>query len=202
PALWLREHAIAAPTAAYAFTMQAWYPLSASLVATWLMAPFPDARADALASVSLTGVLYAGIVACGAAEVLDRLRRPWTAWAVAVVLFATSGRITIMASTFSDADLALAGALFAAFAFAVPRGADERPAEIAIDAGYAAGLTGFALGVKVSAALPALIVAAMLALRARGSVPAGRARVIAVARIALVFAGAWMAMAGYWYVRN
>ena len=42
PALWLREHAIAAPAPAHAFTMQAWYPLSASVVATWFMVPFAD----------------------------------------------------------------------------------------------------------------------------------------------------------------
>ena len=44
PALWLRDHAIAAPTPAHAFTMQAWYPLAASAVAAWFMLPF-DGRA-------------------------------------------------------------------------------------------------------------------------------------------------------------
>ena len=34
PALWLRDHTIAAATPAQTFTMQAWYPLSASVVAT------------------------------------------------------------------------------------------------------------------------------------------------------------------------
>jgi hypothetical protein len=73
PALWLREHAIAAPGPAQAFTMQAWYPLSASVVAAWLMSPLQGWRGDALAWVSLTGPLYAGIVAGGAATLLARV---------------------------------------------------------------------------------------------------------------------------------
>jgi hypothetical protein len=35
PALWLQERAIAAVTPLHAFTMQAWYPLSASVVSAW-----------------------------------------------------------------------------------------------------------------------------------------------------------------------
>jgi hypothetical protein len=46
PALWLRERAIAAVTPAHAFTMQAWYPMSAGVVATWFMVPFSAARGD------------------------------------------------------------------------------------------------------------------------------------------------------------
>src|SRR5206468_3073995 len=137
PTLWLRAHAIAAVTPEHAFTMQAWYPLSADLVATWLMAPFRAARGDALAWVSLTAVLHGGIVACAAAEALARLGSRWTAWAIAVVLFATSGRMAIMASSFSDADLAQAAALFAAFAFALPRAEDDGPRDVAVDTAYA-----------------------------------------------------------------
>src|ERR1700752_4937533 len=40
PALWLGERAVVAPTPIHAFTTQAWYPLSASVVATWFMAPY------------------------------------------------------------------------------------------------------------------------------------------------------------------
>jgi len=54
PALWLRQHAITAPSPAQAFTMQAWYPLSASVVAAWFMAPWSGSRGDALAWVSPT----------------------------------------------------------------------------------------------------------------------------------------------------
>src|SRR5499426_2724795 len=100
PALWLREHAIAAVAPAQAFTMQAWYPLSASVVATWFMLPFPESRGDALAWVSLTGVLYGGIVAGGCVELLRRLQCRRHAWAVPVLLLATSPRIAIMASSF------------------------------------------------------------------------------------------------------
>src|SRR5262245_31196001 len=57
PALWLREHAIRAVPPEHAFTMQAWYPLGASLVAAWYMLPFAGVRGDALAWVSLTGPL-------------------------------------------------------------------------------------------------------------------------------------------------
>ena len=70
PALWVREHAIAAPPALHAFTMQAWYPLSASVVGSWFMAPYPDSRAEALAWVSLTGPLYAGLFVAGVAELV------------------------------------------------------------------------------------------------------------------------------------
>ena len=95
PALWLREHAIAAPAPVHAFTMQAWYPLSASVVATWFMAPHADTRAEALAWVSLTGPLYAGLFVAGVAELFARLRCRPGAWAVPVVLFATSARTTV-----------------------------------------------------------------------------------------------------------
>ena len=84
PALWLRDHAIAAVAPAQAFTMQAWYPLSASLVATWFMVPFPGLRGEALAWVSFTGLLYATMVASGSAEVLARLGCRRGAWAVPV----------------------------------------------------------------------------------------------------------------------
>ena len=80
PARWLAGGAIAAATPAQAFTTQAWYPLSASLVSAWFMLPFHGVRADALAWVSLTGVLYAGIVAAGAAELLARLGCARGAW--------------------------------------------------------------------------------------------------------------------------
>jgi hypothetical protein len=198
PALWLRDHAIAAVTPAYAFTMQAWYPLSASVVSTWFMVPFADSRGDALAWVSLTALLYAGVLATGAAELLARLGCRPGAWAVPVVLFATSHRIGVMASSFSDADLAQAAALFAAFVFAVPRGADERPADVRVDAWYAALLIGIAVGVKVSAAPTALIVLVMMACR----VSAPGARLRGGARTVLVFAVAWLATGGYWYARN
>jgi len=121
PALWLQERAIAAVTPAHAFTMQAWYPMSAGVVATWFMVPFSASRGDSLAWVSLTGPVYAGIVISGAAELAARLGRRPFAWAIPVVLFATSQRTGVMASSFSDADLALAAALFGALAFAIPR---------------------------------------------------------------------------------
>ena len=202
PALWLRDHAIAAVAPTQAFTMQAWYPLSASVVATWFMLPFPESRGDALAWVSLTGVLYGGIVVAGCAELLRRLECRRSAWAVPIVLAATSPRIAIMASSFSDADLAVAATLFAALAVAVPRGERERGREIAIDCVLVGLLTGMALGVKVSAATQALIIAAMLALRAAGSSPRVRSRVRAVLGIGLVMTAGWMVTAGYWYARN
>ena len=202
PALWLRDHAIAAVAPTQAFTMQAWYPLSASVVATWFMLPFPESRGDALAWVSLTGVLYGGIVVAGCAELLRRLECRRSAWAVPIVLAATSPRIAIMASSFSDADLAVAATLFAALAVAVPRGERERGREIAIDCVLVGLLTGMALGVKVSAATQALIIAAMLALRAAGSSPRVRSRVRAVLGIGLVMIAGWMVTAGYWYARN
>ncbi len=137
PALWLRQHAIAAPIPPQAFTMQAWYPLSASVVATWFMAPLQGSRGDALAWVSLTGPLYGGIIAGGAATLLARMGCRPGAWAVPIVLFATSPRIDVMASSFSDADLALAAALFGGLVFAVPRAPDEAARDVAADAAYA-----------------------------------------------------------------
>ncbi len=200
PALWLREHAIAAATPPTAFTMQAWFPLSGSVVAAWFMAPFSGSRGDALAWVSLTGIVYAGIVAVGAVELLARLGCRRGAWAVPVVLLATSRRIEIMASSFSDADLALAAALFAAFVFAVPRGEGERRADVAVDAAYAGLLSGLALGVKVSAAPVVLIVLGMLVLRVRGRAAESRWRSTVGVVSAVVVA--WIATGGYWYARN
>jgi hypothetical protein len=195
PALWLQERAIAAVTPLQAFTMQAWYPLSASVVATWFLAPFHGARGDALAWVSLTGPLYVAIVAAGVAELFARLGCRRGAWAVPVVLIVTSSRVTVMASSFSDADLAQAALLFAAFVFAVPRGGEERRRDVAVDAWAAALLSGLALGVKVSVAPQALIVLVMSALRAdRGA--------RALLRVAIVFLVGWAATAGYWYARN
>jgi hypothetical protein len=197
PTLWLREHAIAAPAPAHAFTMQAWYPLAASVVATWFMAPFEHSRGEALAWVSLTGPLYGGVVAAGAAEILARLGCRAGVWALPVVLFATSPRVATMAGSFSDADLAQAAALFGAFAFAVPRGSSETRRDLVVDTWSAGLLTGFALAVKVSAAPVALIVLGLVALR---SSPAGGRR--AIGRTAVIFGLAWCGMAGYWYGRN
>ncbi len=216
PALWLRDHAIAALPPARTFTMQAWYPLAASLLSAWFMLPFPDARSEALAWVSLTGPLYGGIFAAGVAALMHRLGCHPGAWAVAVVLFATSQRIDVMASSFSDADLAQAATLFAAFVFAVPRHderrqsgragsdrsradlEDERRAAARIDAWYAAALSGVAIGIKVNAAVPAAIVAVMALIRAASQ----KRRAAALLGTGAAFAVGWAAMGGYWYVRN
>jgi hypothetical protein len=202
PALWLREHAIAAPAPAQAFTTQAWYPLSASVVASWFMTPYPDNRAEALAWVSLTGPLYAGLFVAGVIELFARLRCRRGAWAVPVVLFATSSRTAIMASSFSDADLAHAAALFAALVFAVPRGETESRADVIADTWYAALLTGFALGVKVSAAPAGLIVLAIMLMRSRGELPTARPGRRSMLATAATFAVTWAVTAGYWYARN
>src|SRR5262245_51061656 len=202
PALWLRDHAIAAATPAQAFTMQAWYPLSASVVATWFMVPFSHARDDALAWVSLTGVLYAGLVVAGAITLCRRLGCRRGAWAVPVVLFATSQRTAIMASSFSDADLAQAACLFAALVFSIPETEDERAADVRVDAAYAGLLSGLAIGVKVSAAVPAVVVLLGVALRARGVSALRVARARAIGGIALIFTVSWAATSGYWYARN
>jgi hypothetical protein len=194
PALWLRDGAIAAPPPGQAFTMQAWYPLSASVVASWFMLPFPGSRGDALAWVSLTGLLYGAIVATAMAELLARLGCRRGAWAVPVVLLLTSHRIAIMASSFSDADLAQAATLFATLVFSIPRGREETRRDILVDAGLAALLSGLAIGVKVSAVPVAVIVALAVALRS------GRRQ--AAVGIALVFAGAWAITGAYWYARN
>ena len=194
PTLWLREHAIAAVTPAHAFTMQAWYPMSAGVVATWFMAPFHGSRGESLAWVSLTAPLYAGIVTSAAAELLARVGCRGFALAVPVVLFATSHRTGVMASSFSDADLALAGALFGAFTFAIPRGMPESRREIGVDAWYAALLTGFAVGIKPSAAPCVMIILMVLLVRAHFQRAGGR--------VALAFTVSWLVMAGYWYARN
>jgi hypothetical protein len=194
PTLWLREHAIAAVTPPQAFTMQAWFPLSASAVSTWFMAPFAASRADALAWVSLTGVLYVGIVACAAAELLTRLGCRRGAWAVPVGLVVTSERIGVMASSFSDADLAHATTLFAALVFATPRGDVEDAPEMATDTAFAALLSGLAIGVKTSAVPVALVVLMMMMLRARSRHSGGS--------VLYIFAIAWVATGAYWYARN
>jgi hypothetical protein len=193
PARWLAEGAIAAPAPGAAFTMQAWYPLSASVTSAWFMLPWSGVRADALAWVSLTGVLYAALIVAGAAELAARLGGGGAAWALLGVLLLTSSRVAVMASAFSDADLAQAAALFAAFAFAVPRADAERPRDVAVDAAYAGLLSGIALGVKVSAAPQALVVLAMTAWRVRGWARAGTALTVALG---------WALTAGYWYARN
>jgi hypothetical protein len=201
PALWLRQHAIVAASPPQAFTMQAWYPLSASLVATWFMMPFAGSRGEALAWVSLAGPLYAGIVAMGTVELLARLGCRGGAWAVPVVLFLTSQRVSVMASSFSDADLAQAATLFAAFVFAVPVGETETGRDVRADAFYAGLLSGIAIGVKVSAAAPALIVLLMMAVRA-GAAPTRGRRWAQASGVGLVFAASWVATGGYWYLRN
>lgn len=197
PALWLRQHAIAAPIPPHAFTMQAWYPLSASVVATWFMTPLQGSRGDALAWVSLTAPLYGGIIAGGAAALLARMGCRPGAWAVPIVLFATSPRIGVMASSFSDADLALAAALFGSLVFAVPRATDEDARDVRADAAYAGLLSGIALGVKVSAAPLAVVVLSMVA---RRGWTRGRGR--GAATVTLVVAAAWVVTSGYWYARN
>jgi hypothetical protein len=200
PTLWLRDHAVTARPPAETFTMQAWYPLSASLVAAWFMVPFPRVRGDALAWASLTGALYGGIVVTGLVELFDRLGRRRGAWALPVVLFATSHRTAVMAASFSDADLAVAALLLAALVFATPRAEGEGGGAVGVDGGYAGLLGGIALGVKASAAPVALVVLAAVAARA-AAIP-DRRRWRWIAATGLVFAIAWSATAGYWYVRN
>jgi hypothetical protein len=193
PALWLRDHAIATPVPAQSFTMQAWYPLSASVVAAWFMAPLAGGRGETLAWVTLTGVLYAGLAAAAAAVLLARAGCRAGVWVVPALLFATSPRIAIMASSFSDADLAVAATLAGALAFAVAPQDDAGP-RLSADAGYAGLLSGLALGIKVSAAPLALVVLGLVAWRGR-----------AVQRAfsgGLTVAAAWMLTAGYWYLRN
>jgi hypothetical protein len=116
---------------------------------------------------------------------------------VPIVLFATSPRIGVMASSFSDADLALAAALFGSLVFAVPREADEDARDLGADAAYAGLLSGIALGVKVSAAPLALVVLSMVARRGWT-----RARWRGAAGVTLVVVAAWIATSGYWYARN
>ncbi len=106
---------------------------------------------------------------------LARLACRTGAWAVAAVLFATSPRIGIMGSSFSDADLAQAAALLGAFAVAVPR-ATEDLRDVRVDAWYAGVLSGVALGITVSAVPPALVALALLMLRARALPPPARLR--------------------------
>ena len=108
--------------------------------------------------MSLTGPLYVAIVAVGVGRAARAPRLPSRRVGGPVVLIVTSSRVAVMASSFSDADLAQAALLFAAFVFAVPRGDDERPRDVAVDAWAAALLSGLALGVKVSVAPLALIV--------------------------------------------
>ncbi len=199
PALWLRDHAIVVPTPSRVFTMQAWYPLSASLVSAWFMLPFQGARGEALAWVSLTGPLYAAIFATGTAALLARVGCSPTSWAPVVVLFLTSQRVGIMGSSFSDADLALAVVLFAAFVFAIPCEAEGRR-RATTEAWYAGSLTGIALGIKVSAAIPALIILAISMLRA--AAPSPRSRMLNAIRTGVIFAVSWTVTGGYWYLRN
>jgi hypothetical protein len=161
------------------------------------MAPLSGSRGNALAWVSLAGILYAGLVAAGAAVLLTRVGCRPGAWAVPALLFATSPRIDVMASSFSDADLAQAAALFGALAFAVPRETEETARDVRVDAWYAGLLSGLALGIKVSAAPLALVILAMLVLRGR-AVARGRDAI----KIGLAVAASWLATGGYWYVRN
>jgi hypothetical protein len=119
---------------------------------------------------------------------------------VPVALLVTSPRIEVMASSFSDADLALAAALFGAFVFAVPRGERERRTDVAVDAVYAGLLSGLALGVKVSAAPVALIIVGMLVLRVHG--PAAESRWRSTVGIVAAVVVAWIVTGGYWYARN
>jgi hypothetical protein len=199
PALWLQERAIVAPAPSHSFTMQAWYPLSASVVASWFMVPWAGSRGDALAWVSLTGPLYVGLVATATAAVLARCGCRPGAWSLPLALLVTSPRVGVMASSFSDADLALAATLLGSLALAVPRDARETPRALGTDAAYAAALSGLALGVKVSAAPLALVVLAVLVFRTR-ELAGSRWR--SAARIILIAVAGWTAMAGYWYARN
>jgi hypothetical protein len=65
---------------------------------------------------------------------------------------------------------------------------------VTVDAGYAALLSGIALGVKVSAVPVAVIILGMVAWRAGGVRPASR--------VVALFAAAWAITGGYWYARN
>src|SRR5262249_1375717 len=135
----------------------------------------------------------AGMIALSAAALLARVGCRRGAWGVPVVLLATSPRIDVMASSFSDADLAMAAAVVAALAVSIPRDRDDRRCYWPATA-YAPLLSGIAIGIKVSAAVPALVVLAISGLRA------GALR--RAAPVALVFAASWAITGGYWYARN
>jgi hypothetical protein len=152
------------------------------------------ARGEALAWVALTGVLYAGLVAAAAAVLLGRAGCRAGVWAIPTLLFATSPRIGIMASSFSDADLAAAATLVGALAFAVPLEGDESWASVSADAGYAGLLSGLALGITVSAAPLALVVLGLFAWRGRA--------VRRTLSCTVVVAAGWLLTGGYWYLRN
>src|SRR5262249_3875004 len=177
-------------------------PPRAGAAAPCFAPPMAAPGAGALAGVSLPGPLSAGLFVGGVAELFARLRCRPGAWAVPVVLFATSSRTTIMASSFSDADLATAAALFAALVFAVPRDGTEARGDVVADTWYAALRTGVALGVKVNAAPAALIVLAMMVVRARGGASMAYRRRHFMVATAAIFAISWAATAGYWYARN
>jgi hypothetical protein len=83
-----------------------------------------------------------------------------------------------------------------------PRGEVETARDVRVDGGYAALLSGLALGVKISSAAPALVVLLAMALRARALGTRARARLRAVGALALIFAASWAATGGYWYARN
>ena len=167
--------------------------MSAGVVATWFMVPFSASRGDSLAWVSLTGPVYAGIVISGAGELAARLGSRPFAWAIPVVLFATSQRTGVMASSFSDADLALAAVLFGSLAFAIPRSVDEerpRDRDRRLVRGVAHGVRRRCQGERGAS---------------RGHRPARdgpEARRRAATRIVPAFAVSWIVMAGYWYARK
>jgi hypothetical protein len=82
------------------------------------------------------GVLYGSLIVGSMATLCRRLGCVVEPWAVPVALFAMSHRTAIMASSFSDADLAQAACLFAAIAFAVPRGEAETSRDVRVDSAY------------------------------------------------------------------
>lgn len=195
PTIWLLKQHIGLDAV---YNLKAYYPQSAGLLAVWYAVPWAGSSMAGYAWSDLTGVWYAALFAFGSADLLSKLGVRRGAWMLPVGLFLASPAIYYHTISFADVDLAVAVALFGALVFVVPHVAEtDDLRRVRNDLIFAAWLSGLAVGIKPTAALPAGLIFAAALIRVR--------RVTGwhlVPALAFVGVGCGFVVGGYWYLRN
>jgi len=169
---------------------RAYYPLNAATLTVWTMLPFGG---DAYANLS---ALYWVVLLAASAGALARLlgaSRSTSALVAATVLAAPD--LVKWARSFAGVDLAGPAMMLAAVAMASPSSESDRRPGLA-GALMAGLLGGYAVGVKVTFALPCLLLGLWLIVGAGRGRPSRRVAGLVVLLIGAAVTGS------YWYIRN
>lgn len=174
----------------------AYFAYNAELLSAWLMLPVGDDRFVYLAGVFWVALACLSIAAICRQSAADE-RTGATAY-VGAAMFAASGVVWFMASTFGPTDLTMPAMLLAALALAMP--SSEQAADDGswrIDSLYVGAATGFAIGAKITAG-PIALVLWLWMLLLRPDRARGRDLLRTTVGMGVVIAG----FGAFWYLRN